>query len=68
MNTFLLILLFISISFMDYRYMKKKKNKKLMVIYTVILVFAFVLTELHMLGVRLIGLNQVVTFIVNKVV
>ncbi len=63
MDTFLILLLFVAISFLDYRRMIKKKDKKNLVIYSAILGFAFVLTELHILGYRVIGLNQIVTFI-----
>ncbi|MFD2777053.1 hypothetical protein ACFSTA_06740 [Ornithinibacillus salinisoli] len=65
MQTFLLILLFVSISFLDYRYMIKEKKRKILVIYTIILSVAFVITELHVLGYRLKGLNQFVSYIMD---
>ncbi|MFP3918704.1 hypothetical protein U5N28_12910 [Lysinibacillus telephonicus] len=65
MNTFLLIILFVAISFFDYRHMVKTKDKKALAIYTTILVFAFVITQLHILGIKIIGLNQIVSFIIN---
>lgn len=65
MNTFLLIILFIAISFLDYRHMIKNKDKKAFAIYTTILVFAFIITELHILGYKIVGLNQIVSYIIN---
>lgn len=65
MQTFLLILLFVAISFLDYRHLIKTKDKKAIVVYTTILVFAFTITQLHMLGFKVPGLNHFVTFIVN---
>jgi len=68
MMTFLLILLFVSISFFDYVYMlkaKKKRNKKEIFIYTAILGVAFVISELHILEIKVVGLNQIVTYFMN---
>jgi len=65
MDTFLILLLFVAISFLDYRRMIKKKDKKNLIIYSLILGFAFIITELHILGFRVIGLNQIVTFIID---
>ena len=65
MDTFLILLLFVAISFLDYRRMIKKKDKKNLIIYSLILGFAFIITELHILGFRVIGLNQIVTFIMD---
>lgn len=64
--TFILILLFVSISFFDYRHMiKAKKNKKVIILYTAILGIAFILSELHILEIKVVGLNQIVTAIFN---
>lgn len=65
MNTFLLILLFIAISIIDFRYMLKTKKVKLIVVYSGILVVAFILSELHLLDKKLIGLNQIVAYIMR---
>ncbi|WP_121662071.1 hypothetical protein [Metabacillus litoralis] len=65
MNTFLLILLFIIISFHDLRLLLKEKKRKKLIIYTSILGTAFLLSELHILGVKVIGLNQVITYTVG---
>lgn len=65
MNTFLLILLFIAISFLDYKDMLKTKKVKVIVIYTGILGIAFILSELHLLEKKLIGLNQIVAYIMR---
>jgi len=65
MDTFLILLLFVAISFLDYRRIIKKKDKKNLIIYSLILGFAFIITELHILGFRVIGLNQIVTFIID---
>ena len=65
MDTFLILLLFVAISFLDYRRMIKKKDNKNLIIYSLILGFAFIITELHILGFRVIGLNQIVTFIID---
>lgn len=65
MDTFLILLLFVAISFLDYRRIIKKKDKKNLIIYSLILGFAFIITELHILGFRVIGLNQIVTFIMD---
>lgn len=63
MNTIYLILFFAAISYLDYRYMIRNKKKQAMVIYTIILGIAFTLSEIHVLGVRVMGLNQLVMFI-----
>ncbi|MEK9199526.1 hypothetical protein SFC08_14900 [Lysinibacillus halotolerans] len=65
MNTFLLILLFAAISFLDYRHLMRTKDKKGFIVYTSILALAFVITQLHLLGFKVPGLNKFVTFIVN---
>ncbi|MEQ2525466.1 hypothetical protein WMO40_02030 [Bacillaceae bacterium CLA-AA-H227] len=65
MNTFLLILLFIAISFLDYRKLMQEKKVKVIVIYTGILGIAFILSELHLLEKKLIGLNQIVAYIMR---
>ncbi|RTR27132.1 hypothetical protein EKG37_19815 [Robertmurraya yapensis] len=65
MSTFLLILLFIAISFLDYKDMLKTKKVKVIVIYTGILGIAFILSELHLLEKKLIGLNQIVAYIMR---
>jgi|GEM_PF-3214212 len=67
MNTVLLILLFISISFLDYRHMIKKKMVKALVVYTSFLSLAFIISELHILGAEVIGLNHIVTYIIDLV-
>ncbi|WP_102346167.1 hypothetical protein [Bacillus sp. Marseille-P3661] len=65
MDTFLLFILFISISFMDYRRMMKARKVKALVIYTCFLSFAFIMSELHILEVKVIGLNQIVSSVVE---
>jgi hypothetical protein len=65
MSTFLLILLFIIISFQDIRLLLKEKKRKKLIIYTSILGSAFLLSELHILGVKVIGLNQVITYTIG---
>lgn len=65
MNSFLLILLFIAISFLDYREMLKAKKVKIIVIYSGILGIAFILSELHILEKKVIGLNQIIAYIMG---
>lgn len=65
MMTVLLILLFVSISFYDYLYMVKAKKKKVIILYSAILGVAFIMSELHILDIKVVGLNQIITFIIN---
>jgi hypothetical protein len=65
MKTFLLILLFVSISFRDYKYLIKERKKRAFMIYSLILGTAFLLSELHILGIKVKGLNQLVTLVVG---
>ncbi|WP_170972262.1 hypothetical protein [Bacillus yapensis] len=57
--------MFIAISFLDYKDMLKTKKVKVIVIYTGILGIAFILSELHLLEKKLIGLNQIVAYIMR---
>lgn len=60
MGTLGVVILFLGIALLDIRNVWKNKDKKEKVLYIFILSFAFVLTELHVLGFKLIGLNHIV--------
>jgi hypothetical protein len=60
MGTLGVVILFLGIALLDIRNVWKNKDKKEKILYIFILSFAFVLTELHVLGFKLIGLNHIV--------
>jgi hypothetical protein len=68
MNTFLLILLFVLISYRDYQYLIKERKRRGFIIYSIILGTAFLLSELHILGIKVKGLNQLVALVVGQFV
>jgi hypothetical protein len=60
MGTLGVLILFAGIALLDIRSLRKDQNKKAILLYTSILGLAFTLSELHILGFKLIGLNQLV--------
>ncbi len=55
-----LILIFLGMLLLDFRKVWKRKGLAAKISYTAILCFAFALSELHVLGFKLIGLNQII--------
>lgn len=60
MGTLGVVILFLGVAMLDIRNVWNNKDKKEKILYIFILSFAFVLTELHVLGFKLIGLNHIV--------
>jgi hypothetical protein len=60
MGTLGVVILFAAIALLDIRSLWKDHNKKVILLYASLLGLAFILSELHILGFKLIGLNQLV--------
>nr|WP_263327159.1 hypothetical protein [Neobacillus sp. Marseille-Q6967] len=65
MGTVGLIILFVAVALIDIRQVWRNKEKKEILLYFSILILAFGLSELHILGFRLIGLNHIVESLFN---
>jgi len=65
MGTVGLILLFVAIVLLDIRKVWRNKEKKELLVYFSILIIAFSLSELHILGFKVMGLNQLVDKIIR---
>ncbi|WP_251554057.1 hypothetical protein [Neobacillus muris] len=67
MTTFGLILIFAALLVLDFPKVWKRKGMAAKIVYSSILGLAFVLSELNILGFKVIGLNQILIKIIRLI-